>query len=283
MAQVTARTNWTIEDAHYDAFRAFLEEASGIVLGESKQYLVASRLGPIMAQHQLPGLGELVERLKRPGSNNLRNQVVEAMTTNETQFFRDVYPFEILRSHIFPDFQKRRVLQPRIWSAACSSGQEAYSLSMCLQEFNASGAGHLEAEIIGTDISAAMVEKAAKGRYRSSAVARGLSVERRDRFMTQVDADTWEVRPEVRRRVSFRVHNLLEGFGLLGRFDLIFCRNVLIYFSQDSRADILDRMAKVLNPGGYLVVGASESLARQASQYEMVRCPQGVVYRLRGK
>lgn len=269
-------------DSHYQEFRDFLEQSCGIVLGDNKQYLVASRLSPLMQQHHFSDLGELVARLQRPENTALRGQVIEAMTTNETQFFRDIYPFEILRQQVFPEFQNRRAWQVRIWSAACSSGQEPYTLSMCLQEYNESG-GRLEGEVLGTDISPQMVQQASSGRYSAAAVGRGLSPERLARFFNKIDEDRYEVRPEIRRRVSFRNHNLLESYGLLGRFDIILCRNVLIYFSQESRSDILKRMAKLLNPGGYLLVGASESLARHSEDFEMVRCPQGVIYRLRDK
>jgi Methylase of chemotaxis methyl-accepting proteins len=280
MADGKSVASATIDPEHYRAFRDFLEQSCGIVLGDNKQYLVASRLGQLIEREGFRDLGELVARLNRPGAGTLRGHVIEAMTTNETQFFRDVYPFEALKQRLFPEFQQRRLWPARIWSAACSSGQEAYSISMALQEYNEEG-GRLEAEILGTDISPAMVQQATAGRYNASAVSRGLSPQRLRRFFTQIDANTWEVRPEIRRRTTFRQHNLLESYSLLGRFDLIFCRNVLIYFSQESRVDILNRMAKVLNPGGYLIVGASESLVRHADHFEMIRIGGGVIYRLR--
>lgn len=262
-------------------FRDFLEKSCGIVLGDNKQYLVASRLTPLMVEHGLADLGMLLDRLGRYDGGLLRAKVIEAMTTNETQFFRDVYPFTLLKEHILPELQQRRIWQARIWSAACSSGQEAYSISMTVQEYNEEG-GRLDAEILGTDIAQQMVDQASRGRYGVSAISRGLTPERRDRFFTALpDGQTWEVRPEIRRRVSFRTHNLLDSFATLGRFDVIFCRNVLIYFSAQSRQNILSRMAQVLNPGGFLIVGASESLARQADDFEMVRLPQGVIYRVR--
>ncbi|WP_258868093.1 protein-glutamate O-methyltransferase CheR [Alkalilimnicola ehrlichii] len=266
---------------HYQDFREFLERACGIVLGENKQYLVASRLAPVMLEHGFHDLGELVAQLDRFGGGNLRAQVIEAMTTNETQFFRDNYPYAILKEYVFPELQKRRVYNARVWSAGCSSGQEAYSISMSLQEYNEQG-GRLDGEVLGTDISPQIVEQASLGRYNSSAITRGLTDERRVRFFRELDPQTWEVRPEIKRRASFRTHNLLESFAVLGRFDVIFVRNVLIYFSVESRTDILARMAKTLNPGGYLIVGASESLARQADDYEMIRLPKGVIYQVRG-
>lgn len=268
----------SIADEHYQEFRQFLEKSCGIVLGDNKQYLVASRLGPLMGEQGLGHLGELLQRLGAGRDRQLTCRVIEAMTTNETQFFRDVYPFEQLSSQLFPELQRRRQWQVRVWSAACSSGQEAYSISMALQEYNEAG-GRLEGEIVGTDISTQMVEQANSGRYNAAAVARGLSPERLRRHFQRIDANTFEIRPELKRRVSFRQLNLLESFAGLGRFDVIFCRNVLIYFSQASRQDILGRMRQALNPGGYLVLGASETLGRDSGGFEMERLGQGVVYR----
>lgn len=269
-----------INNEHYQEFRHFLEESCGIVLGDNKQYLVASRLSKVLAQNQISDLGVLVKELKGRGGMALRGQVIEAMTTNETSFFRDIYPFDLLKEQLFPELQQRRVWQARIWSAASSSGQEAYSISMALQEFQDSG-GRMEGEIVGTDISPNMVQYASRGQYSSSEVARGLSPQRLQRFFQQLDGGSWALRPEIKRRASFRVGNLLESYSLLGRFDLVFCRNVLIYFSSESRRDILKRIAKSMKPGGYLIVGASESLSRQADEFEMVRCRTGVVYRLK--
>jgi chemotaxis protein methyltransferase CheR len=153
---------------------------------------------------------------------------------------------------------------------------------MTVQEFNQRGAT-LDAQILGTDVSPQMVAQAQLARFNAAAIARGLSAERRERYFTRVENHQWEARPEIRRRASFRVHNLLESYAPLGRFDVIFCRNVLIYFSVASRRDILSRMAQALNPGGFLVLGASESLVRQGEEFELLRLPQGVLYRLRDK
>ncbi|PWG62315.1 CheR family methyltransferase [Spiribacter halobius] len=266
-----------IDPDHYDRFRRFLERSCGIVLGSNKQYLVASRLGQLMARQGVRDLGELVQRLEGAGSHALRSAVIDAMTTNETQWFRDTYPFEMLESQLLPALDRGRV---RIWSAACSSGQEAYSLSMAVQEYRDRGRP-VEASVVGTDISPQMIERARAGAYSASEIRRGLSAERQRRFFVAVDKDTWRVRPEVSRGVSFRQHNLLESFTLLGSFEIIFCRNVLIYFSLQARQDILHRMAQALVPGGYLVLGASESLPRQLNEFELVRTPQGVAYRRR--
>lgn len=272
----------SLSPEHYQAFCRFLEQASGIVLGDNKQYLVASRLSPLLATHRCASLGELLSRVSGPGATALRAEVIEAMTTNETQFFRDTYPFEMLKKHLFPELQRRQVRLARLWSAGCSSGQEAYSVLMAAHEYNQEG-GRLEVEVVGTDISPSVIRQATAGRYSTAAVSRGLSEQRLQTFFTKVDASCWEILPELRRRAAFRVHNLLESYALLGRFDLIFCRNVLIYFSQAARYDILTRMADTLNPGGYLLLGGSEALHRDVTAFELVRTPYGIIYRRRDR
>jgi len=269
-----------ISPDHYAAFRDFLEQSCGILLGDNKQYLVTSRLGNLMTREKLADLGQLVQRVKRSGESGFRNQVIEAMTTNETQWFRDGYPFTIVQEKLFPEFSTKGKQRIRIWSAACSSGQEAYSLSMLLQEQKTRG-GTLEGEILGTDISQAMVSHTLEGRYNAAAMRRGLGPDRQGRFFRELGEDQWQTLPEIRSRIKAQVHNLRESYAPLGRFDLIFCRNVLIYFSSELREDILRRMCQQLNPGGYLIVGASESLSRHADQLEMIRTHGGVIYKLR--
>jgi chemotaxis protein methyltransferase CheR len=269
----------------YRAFRDFLEEVCGIVLGDNKQYLVMSRLGKVLNEAHLGSLGELLRklRLERHGGP-LREQVVEAMTTNETFWFRDGHPFETLDSRILPELADRKVRAPRIWSAACSSGQEPYSISMVVEEFLQRRPQALgEVQILATDISPSMLREAQEGYYEPLALSRGLSAERKNRFFERDPGhwqERWRVKESVRRRVRFQQANLLASYAVLGRFDVIFCRNVLIYFSADSKRDILSRMARSLNPGGYLILGASESISQYSTEFQMERCNPGVVYRL---
>ncbi|MBA1146957.1 protein-glutamate O-methyltransferase CheR [Ectothiorhodospiraceae bacterium WFHF3C12] len=270
----------SIRPDDYQRFRQFLEQTCGIVLGENKQYLVSSRLGQLMARQGISELGVLVDRLDRPGASALRGEVIEAMTTNETSWFRDIYPFHTLNNELFPRFQAEHRNQIRVWSAGCSSGQEVYSILMALDEYR-QGGGRMEGEVVGTDISPNMIERGKEGIYAASEVRRGLSEERRRRYFDTLSADRWQVKSSLRHRATFRVHNLLDSYSPLGRFDAVFCRNVLIYFSMDSREDIIRRIAQTLRPGGYLIVGASESVARNMSEFEMIRCQTGVVYRLR--
>ena len=264
----------------YNAFRSFLEDASGIVLGDNKHYLVTSRLTRLMKEQGIESFGVLMQHIKR--DSKLRHRIMDAMTTNETSWFRDNYPFDILKEQLLPEFAKKQARQVRIWSAASSTGQEAYSLSMIVSEYLQKRPGSLPAngvQILGTDISPTVLEQARSGIYEGVAASRGLSEERKRRFFTQTETG-WQVKDEVRKRVSFRELNLMQGYGALGKFDIIYCRNVLIYFSADLKRDILARMARTLNPGGFLVLGGSESISSYSEDFELVRWRNGVIYKL---
>lgn len=271
-----------ISSQDYDDFRRYLEEASGIVLGNNKHYLVTSRLNRLMREFEIEDFSSLMKRLKLERKSKLHERIVDAMTTNETLWFRDIYPFEVLKHIILPEFTQQKPRQLRIWSAASSSGQEAYSISITLQEYLASKPGSLPVniQIIGTDISPSMLHEANNAQYDKLSLARGMSEERLKRYFVQ-KGDKWEVRPEIRSRVSFRELNLLNNFSALGKFDIVFCRNVLIYFSSELKTDILNRIAKLLNPGGYLFLGGSESPTSYTDAFELVRTPKGVAYRVK--
>jgi len=227
---------------------------------QSKQYLVESRVMPIVRRERLSGLDELVAILQRGTSPKLAKDVIEAMTINETYFFRDKAPFDQFRSVTLPALIAARQSEKRlrIWSAAASTGQEAYSLAMILDE-NAARLSGWKIELIGTDLSDQVLEKARKGVYSQFEVQRGLPTPMLLRHFNQV-GESWQISDHMRGRVSFRPLNLLSDFSSLGRFDLIFCRNVLIYFDATRKTDILARMTRILAPDGYLALGASESL-----------------------
>lgn len=271
-----------ISSHDYDDFRRYLEEASGIVLGNNKHYLVTSRLNRLMREFEIEDFSSLMKRLKLERKSKLHERIVDAMTTNETLWFRDTYPFEVLKHIILPELSQQKPRQLRIWSAASSSGQEAYSISITLQEYLASKPGSLPAniQIIGTDISPSMLNEANNAQYDKMSLARGMSDERLKRYFLP-KGDKWEVRPEIKSRVSFRELNLLNNFSALGKFDIVFCRNVLIYFSSDLKTDILNRIAKLLNPGGYMFLGGSESPTSYTDAFELVRTPKGVAYRVK--
>ncbi|MDH5181239.1 MAG: protein-glutamate O-methyltransferase CheR [Gammaproteobacteria bacterium] len=266
----------------YDEFRSFLEEACGIVLGENKHYLVTSRLNRLTQEFSFQSISAMLDTLKLGTNKVLKERIIDAMTTNETSWFRDNYPYEILRHELLPTMAKRKLGALRIWSAACSTGQEAYSISMTISEYQIANPGALPGfiEIVGTDISPTVLKIARDGIYDEINVMRGLSQERRERYFTHENGK-WTLRPAIKNLARFADLNLLSSYGLLGRFDIIFCRNVLIYFSTDSKTDILNRMAKVLNPGGILILGGSESPTGYSPYFEMIRFPQGVIYKLK--
>lgn len=269
----------------YDAFKTFLQNACGILLGDNKQYLVKSRLRKILEENQFDSLGALVQQLQRSGRNPLRERVIDAMTTNETLWFRDMHPFRILGDTVFPEFAMRSNIQNlRIWSAACSTGQEPYSIAMAIEEFRRARPGKLRGDvrISATDISGTVLDAAKRGEYEMLAIGRGLSPERHKNFFTALPDGSWQVKPAIRQMVDFRELNLLDRYGL-GKFDVVFCRNVLIYFSAALKQDILTRIHATLNPGGYLILGASESLNGLPHLYEMVQCNPGIIYRAKAK
>jgi len=269
------------KNAEYSRFCRFLEDVCGITLGEGKAYLVRSRLARIQKEEGAETLGALIDKIEKTRSQALRVRIIDAMTTNETLWFRDAHPFETLKDMILPEFSKRQGCV-RLWSAACSTGQEPYSISMTVHEYLEKNPGRLPsgAEIIATDISPTALNQAREGLYDRLEIARGLSAERRNKYFTQED-DKLRVRDDIRKGVTFREINLLQSYVGLGRMDIVFCRNVLIYFSNDNKREILARIARVLKPGGYLFLGGTEPMANYSDAFEMVRCQRGVVYRLK--
>ncbi|WP_026339467.1 CheR family methyltransferase [Psychromonas ossibalaenae] len=274
-----------LSDDIYKQFSDFLEVQCGIVLGGNKQYLVKSRLIPLMTQFSIPKLSDLIHQSMSYKNRELRTAVIDAMTTNETLWFRDKYPFELLSKKIFPEILESKK-SIKMWSAASSSGQEAYSIAMTAIEYQKLKAVlGMNVQIIGTDISNTMLEQCKIGTYDTLALSRGLSEERKRQFFDRVNdgSGKMQVKPEVKKLTNFRNYNLLDSYATLGKFDIIFCRNVLIYFSNDVKSKILNQFAGALNPGGYLILGASESLTGLTDRFEMVRCNPGIIYKLKGK
>ncbi len=243
----------------YEFLRKFLKERSGLDLSADKTYLVESRLLPLARKAGLAAIPDLVQKIKN-GDGKLATDVVEAMTTNETFFFRDKVPFDHLRDTILPGLIQARAARKslRIWSAASSTGQEPYSIAMCLKEKGASLAGW-RIEIVATDLSQEVLEKCKAGVYSQSEVQRGLPIQLLVKYFTQ-SGDIWQLNADVRSMVQFRQLNLLQDFSHLGTFDVIFCRNVLIYFDQSTKAVIFDRLAKCLESDGTLLLGAAETV-----------------------
>jgi chemotaxis protein methyltransferase CheR len=260
--------------------RVYLEQSSGIVLGDGKEYLVSSRLGKLLREYRFDSFSELVRELKANRSLALKTAVIDAMTTNETFWFRDTAHFRILTEMILPD-RAGQFGSFRIWSAACSSGQEPYSISMSLDGFHRKHPGfRTTVEIVATDLSEEILAAARQGIYCGLSTVRGLTDEQRKQFFIP-NGDCSEVRPDLKKAVTFRKLNLIDSYGGLGRFDAIFCRNVLIYFSTQQKARVIEQMARVLKPGGYLFLGSTESLVDTNKLFEMVTSFGGIVYRLK--
>ncbi|MBV1910128.1 MAG: protein-glutamate O-methyltransferase CheR [Kangiellaceae bacterium] len=261
-----------ISSIDYSKFREILERQSGILLGDNKQYLVVSRLANFIKEHNVASLTELIDKIAIPSGASLLQKVIDRMTTNETLWFRDQYPFDFMKNAIIPALKKKG--RSRIWCAACSSGQEPYSLSMLLHETMAQNS----IEVLASDLSLKVLDKAKQGIYQDIELKRGMPKDRLNKFFTHIDDDNWQVNSAIRANVRYQPINLLKIPYTQGKFDVIFCRNVLIYFSQENKTKVLNALYNSLQPGGYLFLGASESLTRDCNPLEMVRCNPGLVY-----
>lgn len=254
----------------YDFLRRLLKDRSGLMLSADKHYLVESRLLPVARKAGLGNLGELVQKLKGFSAEELATDVVEAMTTNETFFFRDKIPFDHFRDFVMPMLlagrgQHQRI---RIWCAAASTGQEPYSLAMMLKEMDGGFDGG-KVDILATDISTEVLERAKSGIYSQFEVQRGLPIQLLVKYFTKV-GEMWQIAPEIRAMVQFRPFNLLHDFSRFGTFDFVMCRNVLIYLDQATKIDILDRLARVTAADGYLVLGAAETVIGLSHSFKPV-------------
>ena len=259
----------------YDYLRKLLKDRSGLVLSTEKQYLVESRLTPLARKAGIASLGDLVAKL-RGNDERLAVDVVEAMTTNETFFYRDKIPFDHFRDTIVPGLLAARAKERRlrIWCSAASTGQEPYSLAMCLREMKDKLTGW-RVEILGTDLSNEVLEKAKAGVYSQFEVQRGLPIQMLVKHFSQV-GDTWQISPEMRAMVQYRQLNLLSDFSHLGSFDVIFCRNVLIYFDQETKISVLNRVARLLDPDGFLVLGAAETVVGLTEAFKPLADKRGL-------
>ena len=251
----------------YEYLRKLLRDHSGLDLSADKQYLIESRLLPLSRKSGLSGISELVQKMKGGSTATttqvveaMTTQVVEAMTTNETFFFRDKLPFDHFRDSIMPEILQARASRKsiRIWCAAGSTGQEPYSLAMCLKEMSTAIAGW-RIEIHSTDLSQEVLEKSKAGIYSQFEVQRGLPIQMLVKYFKQT-GELWQINADIRAMVQHRQLNLLHDFSQLGVFDVIFCRNVLIYFDQDTKINIFNRLAKATEPDGFLVLGAAETV-----------------------
>jgi len=271
-----------VSDHHYSAFTAYLQKNAGIVLGEGKRYLVKSRLTSLMFETGIDDINELIDNVLSGRDRKLTQMAIDALTTNETLWFRDNYPFDLLKSTLFPSLaQKKSSLN--VWSAACSSGQEPYSIAMTYREYLQSHPSQqFRLSIVATDLSSKMIAKCMQGEYDELSLSRGgLTPERRKRFFRESVEGHLKVTEELSRLIQFKQHNLLDGRPPGHNFDMIFCRNVLIYFSPEVKAKLLQLFAASLSPGGILFLGASESITGASEYFNMIRCSPGLYYQLK--
>lgn len=259
----------TISPADFTFLTQLLRERSGISLSEDKEYLLESRLLPLMRSLNVENIAGLVSLLRLKRDEAVIRSIIEAITTNETLFFRDTSPFNNFRNHIVPHLIKHNKGDAiDVWSAACSSGQEPYSLAMTALE-NAMKLEGKELRITATDIDTAILKKAQEGIYTQFEVQRGLPITLLMKYFEQEKEHTerWAIKQNVKDMVSFKPYNLLDSYAPLGKFDVIFCRNVLIYFEPETKIDILNRLAGALKPHGVLMLGSAERI-------DDAKCPQ---------
>jgi chemotaxis protein methyltransferase CheR len=275
-----------IDPAEFKVFAPYIHSLCGVVLDDSKSYLIETRLSGLAQEHGCSTFSELYYKSRADLSKALPRQIIDAITTNETLFFRDSAPFEMLQYKILPDLMDRRKKKAltgspiplRIWSAACSTGQELYSIAIILKEM-LGDLNQYNLRLIGTDISNRAVAQASRGIYNKTEIERGLPGGKLERYFSPQDGN-WKIKDEIRAMASFSHLNLLENFPSLGKFDIIFCRNVAIYFSDQDKTALYKRLASLLEPDGYLIIGGTESLTGISSLFAPHRHMRSVFYHL---
>lgn len=262
--------------AEMQTVAAYVEAVSGIVLAPSKAYLVETRLGRLLKDHAIDSYDALIRAAKADHSGALRGEIVDAISTQETSFFRDGKPFDFLAQELFPEKLKSKH-RLDIWCAAASTGQEIYSLTMILKELLGEQLGRYDIRILGTDISEAALVYCSQGRYSRLELSRGINAERLRRHFVKEDK-VWKINDELRALATFKPFNLMQPMTSLGPFDLVMCRNVAIYFSQQDRKRLFERIADRLKPDGVLMIGATESLAGVTQKLKRNSGKTGVVH-----
>jgi len=254
-----------------------------VSLDQSKSYLIEGRLSRLVEDSGCGSFACLVQRARSEPSRALQRRIIDAITTNETLFFRDTAPFDLLRHKVLPDLIDRRARtgssRIRIWSAACSTGQEIYSIAILLKEL-LGDPDRYGVRLVGTDISDDAIARASRGWYNTTEIVRGLSEPLRDKYFVRA-RDGWQIRDEIRAMASFKHMNLMGDLSPLGKFDVIFCRNVAIYFTEADKISLFRRIERALEPGGYLVIGAMESLSGICPQFESKRHLRSVYYQVK--
>ena len=265
----------------------YILDISGIDLDESKAYLIETRLGGLIKEYECSSYRELCSKAKTDSNKIIENRIIDAISTNETLFFRDTGPFEVLQHKILPDLIDRRTekssgLLPipiRIWSAACSTGQEVYSIAIVLKEL-LPDLNKYNVKLLGTDISDSAIGQASYGTYNKFEIERGLSKEKLQKYFIP-NGGNWKISDEIRAMVSFAKRNILKPFVGLGKLDIIFCRNVAIYFNLEERKKLFENIASVLEPDGFLIIGSTESLTGICPIFEPKRYLRTIYYQLK--
>jgi len=261
----------------FDLFSTLVKQRSGLVLSKDKAYLLESRLTPVARKYSLKTLEDLAQTVRTKRDEQVLRDITEAMTTNESFFFRDTKPFDQFKKLLLPELIRTRATkkQMRVWSAAASSGQEAYSLAMICQEEGPKLQGW-KIDILGTDLSSEMVERAKSGIYSQFEVQRGLPITYLMKYFSQIGTDKWQIKDVIRQMVQYKEGNLLTELGPVGVFDVIYCRNVLIYFDQATKTRVLDALSHVLAPDGVLFLGGAETVLGITDKFKPLDNERGV-------
>lgn len=270
----------TLDASTFDFISNFVRDKSAIVLDPGKAYLIESRLAPVARENSLASLAELAAALKKPGNRELSRQVIDAMTTNESSFFRDLHPFDALKTSIIPELIEKRSKERalNIWSNACSSGQEVYSIAMLLRE-NFPALGGWKVRLIASDLSSAILKKAQEGIFNQTEVNRGLPMPLLLKYFTKSGLQ-WQIKEDIRKSIEFREVNLVESWpATLPPMDIVFLRNVLIYFSQETKTAILNKVHRILRPDGSLFLGGAETTMNLNTSFVRLQIGKASCYR----
>lgn len=276
----------TITKPEFDLFREMIEKECGISIGDEKAYLLETRLSRLLAENGCDTFSQFYAKTKM--DLGLRNKIIDAMTTNETLWFRDNSPYITLKEHLFPQYidqiRKGQRKQLRIWSAACSSGQEPYSMAMTAHELSRLGKGselvNGGLSILATDLSTSVLFIAKTGRYDPISISRGMPEDLRDRYFKQ-EGRVYVLDQKIRDMIQFQQMNLMKAFDGVGKFDIVMLRNVAIYFSAEFKINLFKKITKVLNPDGYLFLGASESLYGYSEDFNRLEYGNGTYYQVK--
>jgi len=278
---------YKITPEEYKVFSKYIHDISGIILAGGKEYLIETRLNPILTELGCKSFAELYHKVRVDHTKTIEKKIIDAISTNETYFFRDKAPFELIQHKIIPDLIDTRSktalpglpIKLRIWSAASSTGQEIYSIAIVLKELYLDP-GKYEINLLGTDISNAAITQASYGKYNKFEMARGLPPEKARKYFNQ-DENHWRIQDEIRSMAVFKKINLMQPLVGMGKFDIIFCRNVAIYFTPQERSRLYEKLAGVLEKDGYLLIGATESLTNDTKLFEPKKYLRTVFYQLK--